>query len=353
MESANQCQICKQADSKYVCPKCNIPYCSLKCYQSELHSQCSETFYKDCVVEQIRSEDVDPQTQSKMMEILQRVQNIDEQFDEEVPDSDDDDSVEDLAGRLAGVDLDDPDSVWEKLTLAEKQQFEELLRSGDVSQIVPHWQPWWLFKEEKKLVTDLDTVNQAPELPSNIPKLLENIQPLSKLSKVSPSPCVRWNVVNILAAYSLTARIFNGDYLDSPQEAGTTIVSLSKNLSSNQVFEDPENAVAAVHLAAVSNSCVLTNVDEGQLKEDVRQIVEGPSESKKSLYVLAALSETHQLFSACKKKVKESKNSPSSSDFYKRFPDARNSTQQKISVSEINKHLKKIDFYLSWAVEYY
>lgn len=38
---------------KYSCPRCNILYCSVNCYKSEAHLQCSETFYKDCVVQEM------------------------------------------------------------------------------------------------------------------------------------------------------------------------------------------------------------------------------------------------------------------------------------------------------------
>ncbi|CAK9440973.1 uncharacterized protein LODBEIA_P48420 [Lodderomyces beijingensis] len=31
------CQICRVETSKYTCPKCKIPYCSLKCYKSTQH----------------------------------------------------------------------------------------------------------------------------------------------------------------------------------------------------------------------------------------------------------------------------------------------------------------------------
>jgi len=61
-------------------------------------------------------------------------------------DSDDDDSLPDLHERLTNVNLDDADSVWEKLTPTERQEFEELLQSGDASQLVVPWEPWWLYR---------------------------------------------------------------------------------------------------------------------------------------------------------------------------------------------------------------
>lgn len=58
----------------------------------------------------------------------------------------DDESDTDLAERLNGIDLDDADSVWDKLTDNERQEFEELLRKGDVTKIIIPWDPWWSFR---------------------------------------------------------------------------------------------------------------------------------------------------------------------------------------------------------------
>ncbi|KAG8252723.1 Zinc finger HIT domain-containing protein 2 [Homalodisca vitripennis] len=83
MDTKNPCKMCLQIEAKYVCPRCNMPYCSLSCYQSESHVQCSESFYRDCVVEQIRGDQLDSESQQNMVEILQRVQQIDTQFQDE------------------------------------------------------------------------------------------------------------------------------------------------------------------------------------------------------------------------------------------------------------------------------
>lgn len=70
--------------------------------------------------------------------------------EEDFYEADSDDTVsdtdEDLAARLAGVDLDDADQVWQKLSKHEKEEFQRLLASGDTCQIVPDWQPWWNYK---------------------------------------------------------------------------------------------------------------------------------------------------------------------------------------------------------------
>lgn len=59
---------------------------------------------------------------------------------EEELDSDDD---EDLATRMKGIDLDDSDTVWARLTDSERESFRQMVQSGDVTQILPEYMPWW------------------------------------------------------------------------------------------------------------------------------------------------------------------------------------------------------------------
>ena len=58
-------------------------------------------------------------------------------------DSDDDDDLDELADRLQGVDLDDANQVWLRLSKSERRQFTELLEKGDVNSLLPEFKPWW------------------------------------------------------------------------------------------------------------------------------------------------------------------------------------------------------------------
>ncbi|KAH8116507.1 hypothetical protein DFH11DRAFT_1462289, partial [Phellopilus nigrolimitatus] len=37
---------CHRQVSRYTCPSCNLAYCSIACFRSDEHAQCSESFYK-------------------------------------------------------------------------------------------------------------------------------------------------------------------------------------------------------------------------------------------------------------------------------------------------------------------
>lgn len=71
--------------------------------------------------------------------------------EEDAVDSDDEEAALDLGERLAGIDLDDADKVWEKLTGDERQEFMAFLKSEDVAKYVVKWEPWWGFENVKKV----------------------------------------------------------------------------------------------------------------------------------------------------------------------------------------------------------
>ncbi|KRZ69882.1 39S ribosomal protein L21, mitochondrial [Trichinella papuae] len=54
---AERCEVCDQLKEKvYECPKCSIHFCSVSCYRSEKHVQCSEKFYQGCVEEELKAQ---------------------------------------------------------------------------------------------------------------------------------------------------------------------------------------------------------------------------------------------------------------------------------------------------------
>lgn len=84
---------CRRQTSKYTCPSCNLFYCSLGCFRSEvcfpapialtpddsprkLHSQCSEVFYRKEIEIGIKSSSSkSEEDRTKMLELLKRIQD--------------------------------------------------------------------------------------------------------------------------------------------------------------------------------------------------------------------------------------------------------------------------------------
>lgn len=73
---------CNENQSKYVCPKCGAPYCSLVCYKSSIHLECTEKFYKDCIEEELDVQHSDDASKREMIDILKRVYGENEESGE-------------------------------------------------------------------------------------------------------------------------------------------------------------------------------------------------------------------------------------------------------------------------------
>lgn len=92
---------CKERIRLYTCPRCGIGYCGSDCYKSFSHIDCSESFYKQCVEEELKSQEHEPALKQKMVDILKRIHETDvddilqeDTYEEDSPlDSDDEEEV--------------------------------------------------------------------------------------------------------------------------------------------------------------------------------------------------------------------------------------------------------------------
>lgn len=65
------CMLCKSKPPCYTCPRCNLQYCGLECYKSPDHSACSEEFYKESVLQELKEMGTtETEGRTKMQEIL-------------------------------------------------------------------------------------------------------------------------------------------------------------------------------------------------------------------------------------------------------------------------------------------
>lgn len=343
MEGSDQtsCQICNRCVRKYVCPRCNISFCSVHCYQSVAHRECSETFYKESVINELKLESDDPENQRKMLEILNRMRTEEE-------DKLDSDDERDLSERLEGVDLNDADSVWSCLTECERQEFEALVRGGDITDVLPVWEPWWNYRKEKVLVQELTEACSTEEEPyiKSCPSLRTDVPHISDLSKHPPAPDVKWNIVNVLAAYCYVARYFNGEHKEQPLEAASLMERLSGTLRANCSYKSTEIAVDAV----VQDILSCFGYTEETVYVDVMKVLRGPEESRPCFYIQAGLSDIHQLFTLAykmKKSGTKTKNGEFTKSFKEALYDGSNITKERLFLLK-----KKVEYYLAWVNEY-
>ncbi|KAJ7177894.1 hypothetical protein C8R46DRAFT_1075220 [Mycena filopes] len=208
------CGLCRRQFSKYTCPTCNVPYCSLTCFRSEAHSQCSETFYKKEVESDIRAEP------SKTAEERQRMLGLLKRFEEDSaaqgefgsPEGEEEDDENDLAHRLQSVNLEStsPEHLWTILTPAEREKFLkvmedpssdlalQLLASEDLE--VEKREPWWA-------APTIPTENIHGRSPKRYGVLPEPIGIPPSLTSPNPAgPSLLYNICAVFIAYAYITR---------------------------------------------------------------------------------------------------------------------------------------------------
>jgi len=349
------CSFCGSS-SQYTCPRCHAFYCSLQCYQSPSHQQCSEDFYKECVTKELTGENLNQESRDKMVEVLKRMNQDDNDDEEEEEDSDDDDEPIELSERLEGLNLDNADDIWEKLTKEERREFEELLKSGDVTNIIPEYVPWWKFRKEEKKIEEIGAgENSDDAFKEKCPSLTKNIQSLSEITKISPSPHVKCGLLNVLYAYAYAVRFFAGDYEDIPCEFVEAVGLLAGNLSRGENFQLSDTALEAAASEVANHSFLAVSLEFARnVKKDVVEITRGPSKSEPSFYILAALSDLKEQFKSAKQFLKNGDKKKIVLSVDSEAPIWRRNPERKpnVSLEEVKKQMRKVEYYLSWTKDY-
>ncbi|PIA17921.1 hypothetical protein COEREDRAFT_85796 [Coemansia reversa NRRL 1564] len=265
------CGICDKPRAKYNCPKCALPYCSLKCYRDKKHDECSENFYKDQVEENMKAHKADEETKNEMRQIVQRYHdqiNIGEDMLDEL-DSDDshfDDLSRDasLAERLEGINFEDnvnqsiAQRIWDRLTKEEREEFMNLIGGQDVKTIITPWKPWWNSACGKSGIVEVDNGNNSSQNPvstsSIVPPIIESGAPVQTLAhKVHPS--VLFQLAQISLAYIYMMRHLNGEPRgDNMAIAFQDLATIAPLLSGKQA-----DVYKSAHEAIVIGFC---NIDE-------------------------------------------------------------------------------------------
>ena len=144
-QSECSCAFCSQKASKYTCPRCNARYCSSACYKSQEHMRCSELFYKECVMQTLSEQEASGENKRKMLEMLKKLEEQDREAEDDL-------DADDLGERLGEIDINtaDPEEVWSAMTENERKEFESAVKSGEISDIIDVWVPWWSPKDDRK-----------------------------------------------------------------------------------------------------------------------------------------------------------------------------------------------------------
>ncbi|KAH8418066.1 hypothetical protein KR222_011400 [Zaprionus bogoriensis] len=283
--------------------------------------------------------DSDDEAGSEQAEEDECAETEEAQFAEEA------DEAADIAQRLQGIDINDADEVWSRLTTDEQQEFQKLIASGEIMKLMPDYKPWWSKPGNSKIVV----VEASASARAEMPEIETNIAKFSDICKKTPSPCLHYNLWNILSSYACVARFFGGEQRTNASEAVAHLVNLSATLKYGTNFEDAEDAIISVHMeacttgngpagaAAVGANFLVENRE--QLQEDARQLMATRT------HKLAALSDVLQLLRQAKALAR--RKNPEEAEFQKLFALASGSVE--LNRTKLTQMIRKIEFMLSYV----
>jgi len=279
------CQICCKHYFKYTCPKCQMRYCSLTCYKSEAHADCSEGFYKAEFMEGLKSKVANPTERQQMAATLRRFEAEQAAEAEGAAATAADDPKADLLDRIKGLDLDDEsqtEQVLAALTEAERAQFAD---RAYLASLLVQWHPWWSedvstetsswaaeAPAKRPLVEELGgAVAEVPRGAARVelddsdgdsdpavggpagaarreraepPPLPEAVQPLGELLRgKQPAKELIFNLLDLLYCYAYTCRRYNGDVDEPWAECAEGLLAISPVLCDGVAHSSVEVAL--------------------------------------------------------------------------------------------------------------
>ncbi|KAI0363141.1 hypothetical protein BV20DRAFT_1007803 [Pilatotrama ljubarskyi] len=217
---------CRRQFSRYTCPRCNIPYCSLVCFRSEKHADCSESFYRKEVELDVKSApSASVEEKRRMMDLLKRFEedSLDESPLLADSDNEDEEGTDDLHSRLQNLDLDSAsyEELWAALTPAEREKFlraindpnselaQQLLGSEELER--ERVEPWWeapadAEPEDSSASSGGATARRHGAKPS----IMSIPEPLIKQSSNNAlsGPLLLYNICAVVITYAYIIRYF-------------------------------------------------------------------------------------------------------------------------------------------------
>ncbi|KAL0630053.1 Zinc finger HIT domain-containing protein 2 [Plecturocebus cupreus] len=319
MEPAELCDFCPAGEgqpARYTCPRCNAPYCSLRCYRT--HGTCAENFYRDQVLGELRGRSASP---SRLASALRRLRQQRETEDEPGE-----------AGLSLGAAPRGLSGLWERLAPAEKAAFERLLSRGEAGRLLPPWRPWWWNREAgPPLLEELDDAAGLEPAPTRTPResvkvasaaepvaaervlgdalgtflpaVPTRIPALVSLSRGPVSPLVRFQLPNVLFAYAHTLALYHGGDDALLSDFCATLLGVSGALGAQQVFASAEEALqAAAHVLEAGEHPPGPLGTRGAMQE-VARILLGEGLANQKGYTLAALGHLAQTLGRARKQT--------------------------------------------------
>lgn len=300
-----------------------------------------------------RHGDEQQQKKKKMQELLERFRQF--QDDQEENAAICDDVLSERMHELALLEKQGKLTL-DSLTRDEQKRFLGEVADGRVGKWIDVWSPWWFMSEQKYqsetlarrrqlILEELDdeeevreeepmvvlgsavlypsglfTLREAQNMPDDIRALLQGGRP--------PSLCLRYHLIEVLFAYALVLRAYNGEYGQDVAEAARLLLDLCHVLSVDARYGSVEHVCVA---------CLEKQSSEGPAANTLA-LYDTQHMLQSRVFILDALSDTHTML---ERYVNEFERHCESN---KQVMKERKAARKKLAAV-----LKKLQFYKMWA----
>lgn len=255
------CGVCLQNKSRYICPRCFLPYCSVACYRehsTDKETQCTEKFYENKVQEVLKAETASRTNEFRSM--LSRIYREHQQSTDHALNnidtfgdvsSNNDLSQKELIQVLRVLETGDEAAI-EELVSSERirRGLSDSLQSDNLQDwLLKPWKPWW----EENTAIDVETHFDDDEPDLIGCKTLDDwIVSAPQWENVRPNtagladPQLHFNIVDLLYAMASTFRLYHGPVNARESDvvgAAHMLMQSSRVLSQNAHYESVMEAL--------------------------------------------------------------------------------------------------------------
>lgn len=321
---------------------------------------------QECVVNEIKSQGI-VERSDEIFGMIERLEHQDQDHYTENLDSDDEDEndANGLDCRIAGINLDDADAIWEKLNEQERQELKSLLYNNECHDMIERITPWWCNQMNTQLIRDEEMFQSEIEnILKSCPEFAKNIADFENLTKTNPHSCIIFNCCNIVTAYVYLFRYFNGDCHSYVNEFTDSLIEICDNLKKDTNFldENISSVVESVILNCANNGLPTDSNTHFILIDDLKKIINGPildmGAQRERDFLLSALSDCLNLIETAYNQNQERKSvkkndQKAKSRFLSEFANTNAKLNYYHSKKIIKKNVKKIEYLLSFVKHKY
>lgn len=336
----NICHVCTKCTSKYVCPRCKIPYCSLNCYRQH-DMDCTEEFYKEWVDEEMNYRNTN-EGSKPIFKVTNPCNKLNNTNSENVVESEERRVaiLKVLLNKIKlgqHVDLNDLDVV-------DRNKFMAELIDGQLSNDIEQWLPWWdETLEEHNNRHHIQPSEQFNKIKDFCIKCNDKFGYM-KNSNYNSTPMPQETasmhlenyILDVIFVYITVIKRFNGQWKVDPISAASLVLRLSNAL---------EHTKSIYSVDEIANNFYCNYFETFQYEKDLRKDIINTTKDaqlilKHEHYVLDLLIDVYNIFNAAIKLSK--KGNDGNSNYEDSITTKHIKTKYKFAK-------KKIVYFINWV----